>query len=177
MQGDNLTKKNKAKDMSKIMKVVINVGIGEAISDKKVIGTASSDLMTITGQKPKVAQAKISVSSFKTRKGDPIGLVVTLRGKRMSDFLKKLVAIVLPRLRDFQGVPTNSFDGHGNYSLGISEQIVFPEIDYTKIDKVRGLQITIVTNTGSDEKAKKLLGEIGMPFAKESKDGKEIKNY
>lgn len=175
MQGNNLKKVNSIKDMSKIMKLVVNIGIGEAIGDKKVIEKASSDLMVITGQKPKVAQAKISVSSFKIRKGDPIGLVVTLRGQRMQDFLKKLVSIVLPRLRDFQGVPTTSFDGHGNYSLGISEQIVFPEIDYAKVDKARGLEITIVTNTESDDKARKLLEKIGMPFAKDQ-NGKKSKN-
>jgi len=173
MQGNNLKKADSIKDMSKIMKLVVNIGIGEAIGDKKVIEKASSDLMVITGQKPKVAQAKISVSGFKIRKGDPIGLVVTLRGQRMQDFLKKLISIVLPRLRDFQGVPTTSFDGHGNYSLGISEQIVFPEIDYAKVDKARGLEITIVTNTGSDEKTRKLLEKIGMPFAKAQ--GKPLK--
>lgn len=162
MQGDNL----------KVIKVVVSIGMGEAIADKKAIEAASQDLIAITGQKPKVTQAKLSVSSFKLRKGDPIGLMVTLRGKRMQDFLKKLVGIVLPRLRDFQGVPTSSFDGHGNYNLGLAEQIVFPEIDYAKIDKVRGLQVTIVTDSDSDKKAKKLLEEMGMPFAKESKNGK-----
>lgn len=162
MQGDNL----------KVIKVVVSIGMGEAIADKKAIEAASQDLIAITGQKPKVTQAKLSVSSFKLRKGDPIGLMVTLRGKRMQDFLKKLVGIVLPRLRDFQGVPTSSFDGHGNYNLGLAEQIVFPEIDYAKIDKVRGLQVTIVTDSDSDKKAKKLLEEMGMPFTKESKDGK-----
>ena len=150
----------------RVEKVVINIGLGEGAHDKNVIEAASRDLTAITGQKPVVRRARIAISGFKIRKGDPIGLKVTLRGKRMKDFLTKLFTIVLPRLRDFQGVSLKSFDGRGNYSLGIPEQIVFPEIDYSKIDKIRGLEITIVTNTRSDEKAKELLESMGMPFEK-----------
>lgn len=150
----------------RVEKVVVNIGLGEGAHDKNAIETASRDLMAITGQKPVVRRARVAVSGFKIRKGDPIGLKATLRGKRTRDFLKKLFTIVLPRLRDFQGVSLKSFDGRGNYSLGISEQIVFPEIDYSKIDKIRGLEITIVTNTRSDEKAKELLESMGMPFEK-----------
>ena len=162
MSSDNLNPLAKPK----VEKIVVNIGLGEAASDKKVIEAASRDLAAITGQKPKVTRARVSIAGFKLRKGDPIGLVVTLRGKRMNDFFQKLVKIVLPRLRDFQGVSLKSFDGHGNYSLGIPEQIVFPEVDYEKIDKVRGLEITIVTNTDSDEEAKKLLASMEMPFEK-----------
>jgi large subunit ribosomal protein L5 len=150
----------------RVEKVVVNIGLGEAAHDKNVIEVASRDLMAITGQKPVICRARASISGFKIRKGDPVGLKVTLRGKRMRDFLTKLFTIVLPRLRDFQGVSLKSFDGRGNYSLGIPEQIVFPEIDYSKIDKIRGLEITIVTNTGSDDKAKELLELMGMPFEK-----------
>jgi len=150
----------------RVEKVVVNIGLGEGAHDKNVIEAASRDLMAITGQKPTIRRARISIAGFKIRKGDPVGLKVTLRRKRMKDFLTKLFAIVLPRLRDFQGVPLKGFDGRGNYSLGIPEQIVFPEIDYSKIDKIRGLEITIVTNTRSDEKAKELLESMGMPFEK-----------
>lgn len=157
MPGSNLKK-------YRVEKVVVNIGLGEGAHDRNVIEVASKDLMVITGQKPALRRARVAVAGFKIRKGDPIGLKVTLRGKRMTDFLTKLFSIVLPRLRDFQGVSLKSFDGHGNYSLGIPEQVVFPEIDYSKIDKIRGLEITIVTNAGSDEKAKELLEDLGMPF-------------
>lgn len=150
----------------RIEKVVINVGIKEGVSDKAAVKLASQALAVITSQKPRIARAKKSVASFKLRAGDPIGLVVTLRRRRMYDFLEKLFKIVLPRLRDFQGLPAKAFDGHGNYTLGIPEQTVFPEVDYAKIDKVRGLEITIITNTNSDEQAKKLLELLGMPFKK-----------
>jgi len=150
----------------RVEKVVVSIGLGEGAHDKNVIEAASRDLMAITGQKPVVCRARIAISGFKIRKGDPIGLKVTLRNKRMRDFLMKLFTIVLPRLRDFQGVSLKSFDGQGNYNLGIPEQIVFPEIDYSKIDKIRGLEITIVTNTRSNEKAKELLENLGMPFEK-----------
>lgn len=150
----------------RIEKVVINVGIKEGVSDKAAVKSASQALAVITGQKPRIARAKKSVAGFKLREGDPIGLVVTLRRRRMYDFLEKLFKIVFPRLRDFQGLPTEAFDGHGNYTLGIPEQTVFPEVDYAKIDKVRGLEITIVTNTNSDEQGKKLLDLLGMPFKK-----------
>lgn len=167
----------------RIKKVLLNIGLGEAVTSKKVLESGIADLTAISGQKPKVTQAKVAIAGFKIRKGDTVGLMVTLRGKRMKDFLTKLFAIVLPRLRDFQGLSRDSFDGQGNYNLGIPEQIVFPEIDYEKIDKIRGLQITIVTNARSDEKAEKLLESLGMPFEKiyperqkESKDGEKSKN-
>lgn len=151
----------------KVEKVVINLGIGEGATDKGVIEKASQDLAVITGQKPKIAKARASIAGFKLREGAPIGLVVTLRGKKMYNFLEKLFKIVLPRLRDFQGLPLKSFDGRGNYNLGISEYTVFPEIDYSKVEKVRGLEITIVTNTDDNQKAKRLLELLGMPFEKE----------
>ncbi|MCJ7829710.1 50S ribosomal protein L5 [Patescibacteria group bacterium] len=149
-----------------VEKVVVSMGLGEGAQDKGLVEKAAEDLKVITGQKPKVTKARMAIAGFKIRKGDSIGLMVTLRGKRMYDFLEKLVKIVLPRMRDFHGVSSSSFDGQGNYNLGISEQIVFPEIDYAKIDKVKGLQITIVTDTNNEAQAKRLLEEIGMPFAK-----------
>jgi len=149
-----------------VKKVVINMGIGAAAGDKKIVEAATSDLVAITGQKPKVNLSRASIAGFKIRKGDPIGLMVTLRGKRMYDFMEKLFKIVLPRLRDFQGVSLKSFDGRGNYSLGLAEQIVFSEVDYAKVDKVRGLEITFVTSTPSQEQAQRLLSLMGMPFEK-----------
>ena len=146
-------------------KIIINIGLSEAMEDKKVLEATSRDLAVITGQKPKVTKARQSIAGFKLRVGQPIGLMVTLRSQRMYDFFEKLVTVVLPRLRDFQGVSLKSFDGQGNYTLGITEQIVFPEIDYAKVDKVRGLEVTIVTNAQTDEKAKRLLELLGMPFA------------
>lgn len=157
----------------RIQKVVVNMGIGEGAKDKAVIEAASRDLMAISGQKPSPRRARMAIAGFKIRKGDPIGLAVTLRGKRMKDFLNKLLTIVLPKLRDFQGISLKSFDGHGNYNLGISEQIVFPEIDYAKVDKIRGLQITLVTNIGHDEEARKFLQDLGMPFEKAQGKPKE----
>lgn len=150
----------------RVEKVVVNVGLKEGADDKEVLTSASQILSLITGQKPKLARAKKAIAGFKLQAGDPIGLTVTLRGRRMFDFLEKLFKIVLPRMRDFQGVSNRSFDGRGNYSLGIPEQIVFPEVDYTKVDKVRGLEITVVTTTDSDKQAKKLLTLMGMPFEK-----------
>jgi large subunit ribosomal protein L5 len=150
----------------KLNKIVLNIGLKEGISDPKVISTVSEQVATITGQKPKVAKAKKAIAAFKLRKGDPIGLMVTLRGKRMYDFIEKLIYIVLPRVRDFHGVPIDAFDGHGNYSLGIKEQIVFPEIDYAKIDKTRSLEITICTTSKNDEGGRKLLTALGLPFQK-----------
>jgi len=147
-------------------KIVVNIGLSEAMDDKKTLETVSNDLAVITGQKPKVAKARQSIAGFKLRAGQPIGLMVTLRGRRMYDFFEKLVKVVLPRLRDFQGVSLKSFDGQGNYSLGVPEQIVFPEIDYAKVDKVRGLEVTVVTNAQTDEKAKRLLELLRMPFEK-----------
>jgi len=162
-----------------VEKVVINMGLGEGAQDKGLIEKVSEELKVITGQKPKINKARMAIAGFKIREGDPIGLMVTLRNKRMYNFLEKLFKIVLPRVRDFHGVSVSSFDGQGNYNLGISEQIVFPEIDYAKVDKIRGFQITIVTNTDNEVQAKRLLEEMGMPFAKElvlsdrreSKDG------
>lgn len=150
----------------KVEKVIVNVGLGEAVENKEVIKKVAAVLEMITGQKPKVTKARFSVASFKLREGQPIGLVVTLRKERMFHFLEKLFKIVFPRLRDFQGLLPKSFDGHGNYSLGFREQIVFPEVDFEKIDKIRGLEITIVTNAGSDKKARLLLEALGMVFEK-----------
>ncbi|EKD87183.1 MAG: hypothetical protein ACD_37C00018G0002 [uncultured bacterium] len=149
-----------------LVKIVINIGLGEALENKKVIEMMSQQLAIICGQKPIVTIAKHDISSFKLRKGEPIGLKVTLRGRRMYDFFDKLVKVVFPRFRDFRGVRDQGFDGRGNFTLGISEQIVFPEIEYSKIDKIRGLEITFVT-TGEDKKeTRKLLEILGIPFRK-----------
>lgn len=150
----------------RINKVVINVGLKDAKDDKKLIDIVGEQLSIITGQKPRVCRAKKSIAGFKLGKNQPIGLMVTLRGRKAFIFLEKLFKIVLPRVRDFAGVNPNSFDGNGNYSLGISEQVVFSEIDFIKIDKTRGLQITIDTNTKDNKKAKLLLEKLGMPFSK-----------
>lgn len=150
--------------MPKIIKVVINVGARELARDKTLLDKLSEELALISGQKPSLRRAKKAIAGFQLAKGDPVGLTVTLRGKRMGDFLKKLLTIVLPRIRDFQGVSLESFDGQGNLTLGISEQVVFPEIDFNKIAKVHGLEVTIVTNSRNDDQAKKLLGELGMPI-------------
>ena len=149
-----------------ISKIVVNIGIGDATKDKGVVKSVSDVLATITGQKPSLRAAKKSIAGFGLREGMPVGLKVTLRGKRMYDFFEKLVAITLPRLRDFRGLSTSSFDGHGNYSLGLNDYTVFPEIDLTKVKQARGIEITIVTNTNDVEKSKKLLGYLGMPFKK-----------
>lgn len=150
----------------KVAKVVINIGLKEAVSDKSVAGKTASWMGAITGQKPKETRAKKSIANFKVRQGDVVGMAVTLRGKRMYDFMQKLFTIVLPRVRDFQGVEGGAFDGQGNYTLGLAEQIAFPEIDYAKIDKVRGLEITFVTSAGEPVSAKRLLELLGMPFKK-----------
>jgi large subunit ribosomal protein L5 len=150
----------------KLHKVVINIGMGEAIQDKKTLGNASGDLIEITGQKPVITKAKRSVATFKLREGMEIGVMVTLRGQRMFDFLDKLINVALPRVRDFQGISADAFDGRGNYSLGIREQLIFPEIDYDKIDKVRGMEVTIVTTARTDEEGRQLLRQLGMPFKK-----------
>jgi large subunit ribosomal protein L5 len=149
-----------------VEKVVINMGLGEGAQDKSLVEKVSEELKVITGQKPRINKARLAIAGFKIRKGDPIGLMVTLRKKRMYDFLEKLFKIVLPRVRDFHGVSVSSFDGQGNYNLGISEQIVFPEIDYAKVDKIRGFQITIVIKTNDEMKSRRLLEEMGMPFQK-----------
>ncbi len=154
--------------MKKVIKVIVSMGVGEGAQDKSMIEAASEDLLVITGQKPKVTRAKISISEFNLREGAPIGLMVTLRSKRKDAFLEKLFRIVLPRLRDFQGLSIKSFDGQGNYNLGIPEQIVFPEIDASKVKKIRGLQITIVIDTNSNKEAYKILRNLGAPFEKES---------
>jgi large subunit ribosomal protein L5 len=148
----------------RLAKVVINIGMGEAIQNAKAMENAVRDLSDITGQRPVVTRAKRSVAAFKLREGMPIGCMVTLRGRRMYDFLDKLVNVALPRLRDFQGVSTDAFDGRGNYTLGIREQLVFPEINYDRIDKVRGMEITVVTTARTDEEGRRLLRLLGMPF-------------
>ncbi len=154
----------------KITKVVLNIGLKEAVHDKGVLEKASEQLAAIAGQKPKVTRAKISIANFKVRQGDPVGLTVTLRGKRMQDFVTKLISIVLPRVRDFHGVSGTAFDKKGNYTLGFTEQIVFPEIDYAKIDKIRGLEVTLVTSATNPEQSRKLLELLGMPFKKNGKN-------
>ncbi|HEV2404319.1 MAG TPA: 50S ribosomal protein L5 [Ktedonobacterales bacterium] len=145
-------------------KIVINIGMGEAIQNAKAMDNAVRDLADITGQRPVVTKAKRSVAAFKLREGMPIGCMVTLRGRHMYDFLDKLVNVALPRLRDFQGISADAFDGRGNYTLGIREQLVFPEINYDKIDKVRGMEITVVTTACTDEEGRRLLSLLGMPF-------------
>lgn len=149
----------------KLDKVIVNIGIGEAIDNPNALDAAIEDLTTITGQKPIVIKSKKSIAGFKLRDGMPIGLKVTLRGDRMYEFVDRLFNIALPRVRDFRGVPGNSFDGRGNYSLGLREQIIFPEIDYDKIDKVRGMQVVFTTTAETDEEGKALLRHLGMPFA------------
>lgn len=153
-----------AMQLPRLEKIVLSIGLGEAIQNPKALEAAERDLTTISGQHPVITRAKKSIASFKLRTGMPIGMMVTLRGKRMYDFFDKLVNIVLPRFRDFRGIPRDSFDGQGNYNLGIKEQIVFPEIDYSKVDKVRGLQVTIVTTAKDDDEARSLLELMGMPF-------------
>jgi large subunit ribosomal protein L5 len=151
----------------RVDKIVVNVGVGSETQDNsKALDAAVGDLTIITGQKPVVAKARKSISNFKLREGKPIGVKVTLRGQRMWAFLDRLVNVALPRVRDFRGVPAESFDGRGNYTLGLREQLVFPEIEYDKIDKVRGLEITVVTTAADDEQGRRLLQLLGMPFAK-----------
>ena len=145
-------------------KIVVNIGMGEAIGNNKAMDAAAGDLATITGQKPIVTKSRKAISNFRLRVGMPIGLKVTLRGERMWHFMEKLVTVALPRIRDFQGIPERSFDGRGNYTLGLKEQLVFPEIDYDKIDRLRGLEITIVTTAKTDEEGRALLRSLGMPF-------------
>ena len=150
----------------KLDKIVINVGAGEARENSKAIDAISSDLAAITGQKPMVCKAKKSVANFKLREGMPIGVKVTLRGNRMYEFLDRFFNVALPRVRDFRGINANSFDGRGNYNMGLKEQLIFPEIDYDKIDKVRGMDICFVTTANTDEESKELLTLMGAPFAK-----------
>jgi large subunit ribosomal protein L5 len=147
-------------------KMTVNVGLGEAVADAKALDSASNDVAVITGQRPVITRAKKSISNFKLREGMPIGVMVTVRGGRMWEFMDRFVNAALPRLRDFQGVSPNSFDGRGNFSIGIREQLIFPEIDYDKIDRVRGLQINIITTARTDEEGKRLLELLGLPFAR-----------
>ncbi|MEK7074122.1 MAG: 50S ribosomal protein L5 [Patescibacteria group bacterium] len=151
----------------KLVKIVVNCGIGgEALKDKKVIDKAREQLAIITGQRPHVTRAKQAISTFKLRAGDPVGLRATLRGTRMYDFFTRLTVVAMPRVRDFRGVPIRGFDGRGNYTLGVNDQSIFPELDYSLIDKVRGFEITFVTNAGSDKSGRALLTAMGMPFEK-----------
>ena len=151
----------------KIEKVVLNMGMGEAISNAKILDSAVDELGQITGQKPIITKAKKSIASFKLREGQAIGAMVTLRGEKMYEFLDRLISTALPRVRDFRGVPSKSFDGRGNYTLGVRDHLIFPEIDITKVDKSKGMNITIVTNAKDDDQARFLLRELGLPFTKQ----------
>ncbi|MBP8644535.1 MAG: 50S ribosomal protein L5 [Syntrophobacteraceae bacterium] len=151
-------------EIPRLSKIVLNMGLGEAIQNIKVLDSAAEELGQISGQKPVITRARLSIAAFKLRKGMPIGCMVTLRGNRMYEFLDKLVNVALPRVRDFRGVSPKSLDGRGNYTLGIKEHIIFPEIDYDKIDKIKGLNITIVTTARNDDEARALLSLMGMPF-------------
>lgn len=149
-----------------LTKIVVNIGLGEALTDGNALDRASEDVARITGQKPVITRAKKSIANFRLREGNPIGVAVTLRGTRMYEFLDRLITAALPRIRDFQGLNPNAFDGRGNYSLGVREQLIFPEIEYDRVDKVRGMQVTIVTTARTDEEGRKLLELMGMPFAR-----------
>lgn len=153
-------------EVPKLEKIVINMGVGEAVANAKALDTAVEELSTITGQKPIVTRAKKSIAGFRLREGMPIGAKVTLRGERMYEFIDKLISVSLPRVRDFRGISKKSFDGRGNYTLGVKEQLIFPEIDYDKVNKVRGMDIVIVTTANTDEEARELLTQFGMPFQK-----------
>ncbi len=153
-------------EIPKIEKIVLNMGLGEARDNAKVIEHAVRDLATITGQKPVVTKAKKSVAAFKLRQGMDIGCKVTLRGERMYEFLDRFISVAIPRVRDFRGLSANSFDGRGNYAVGMKEQLIFPEIDYDKVDKIRGMDIIVVTTAKTDEEARELLTQFGMPFRK-----------
>jgi large subunit ribosomal protein L5 len=148
----------------RLEKIIVNMGVGEATQNAKLIDPAAMEMGQITGQKPVVTKARKSIAAFKVREGMPIGVMVTLRGDRMYEFFDRLVNIALPRVRDFRGVPTKSFDGRGNYTLGVRDQLIFPEIDYAKVEKMKGMNITIVTSAGSDDQARALLKSMGMPF-------------
>ncbi|KAB7704620.1 50S ribosomal protein L5 [Bacillus aerolatus] len=150
----------------KVEKIVVNMGIGDAVQNAKALDTAVEELALITGQKPMVTRAKNSIAGFRLREGMPIGAKVTLRGERMYEFLDKLVSVSLPRVRDFRGVSKKAFDGRGNYTLGVREQLIFPEIDYDKVSKIRGMDIVIVTTANTDEESRELLTQLGMPFQK-----------
>jgi large subunit ribosomal protein L5 len=150
----------------RLTKITLNIGLGEARENAKALDTASADLATITGQKPVITRATKSIANFRLREGMPIGVMVTLRGQRMYEFFDRLVNAALPRIRDFRGLPTKAFDGRGNYSLGVREQLIFPEIDYDSIDRIRGMQININTSARNDEEGKRLLELLGVPFAR-----------
>lgn len=154
-------------EVPSLQKIVVNVGLGEALDDAKAIDHAINDISVITGQQPVVTRAKKSIAGFKLREGRAIGIKVTLRGERMWSFLTRLIHIALPRTRDFQGVSADSFDGRGNYSLGLREQLIFPEIDYDSIDKIRGMEVNIVTTAASDDEGRSLLAHLGMPFRRQ----------
>ena len=154
-------------EVPRLQKVVVNIGVGEALDNAKALDAAVADLTKVAGQKPIVTKARKSIANFKLREGRAIGVKVTLRGERMWAFLDRLINVALPRVRDFRGISPNSFDGRGNYTVGLREQLVFPEIEYDKIDKIRGLEITIVTSAKTDEAGKQLLNMLGMPFRKE----------
>ena len=153
-------------EVPKVAKIVVNIGLGEALSNAKALDAALGDLTAITGQKPIVTKAKRSIAQFRLRTGNTVGAKVTLRGERMWDFMDRLTTLALPRIRDFRGIPGKSFDGRGNYSLGLREQLAFPEIDYDKVDRFRGLEISIVTTATNDEESQRLLALLGMPFAR-----------
>ncbi len=153
-------------EVPKIEKIVVNMGIGDAVQNSKVLDSAVEELQSITGQKPVVTKAKKSIATFRLREGMPIGAKVTLRGERMYEFFVKLISVSLPRVRDFRGISKKAFDGRGNYTLGVKEQLIFPEIDYDKVSKVRGMDIVIVTTANTDEEARELLTQFGMPFQK-----------
>jgi large subunit ribosomal protein L5 len=164
-----LMKENKyasVMEVPRVTKVTVNIGVGEATQNPKLLEAAVSDLTQITGRKPYITRAKKAISNFKLRKGMPIGCCVTLRRDTMYEFLDRLINVAIPRIRDFRGISPKAFDGRGNFNLGLKEQLIFPEIDYDKVEKIRGMNITIATSAGSDEEARQLLGELGMPFRK-----------
>jgi large subunit ribosomal protein L5 len=150
----------------RLEKIVVNMGLSQAIENPKVVEAAAAEMRTITGQEPVVTRARRSIATFKLREGMPIGVKTTLRGRRMYEFMERLIFVALPRVRDFKGVSPKSFDGHGNYTVGVREQIIFPEIDYDEVDKIRGMSITVVTSAENDDEARGLLTKIGMPFRK-----------
>lgn len=155
-------------EVPRLSKVVINMGVGEAVTNSKLIDNAASDLQIISGQRPSIRRARLSVSNFKLRQGNPVGAAVTLRRLRMWEFLERLLTFAIPRIRDFRGLPRRGFDGRGNFTFGLKEQLIFPEIEYDKIDQIRGMNITFVTTAETDEEALELLSNIGMPFERES---------
>jgi|SRR5690625_607411 len=165
----SMTEKFKYKSVMQVPtidKIVINMGVGDAVQNSKALDSAVEELTLISGQKPVITRAKKSIAGFRLREGMPIGAKVTLRGERMYEFLQKLISVSLPRVRDFRGVSKKAFDGRGNYTLGVKEQLIFPEIDYDKVNKVRGLDVVIVTTSNTDEEARELLAQLGMPFQK-----------